>query len=291
MVNNKFDDYVKNNIARLAQEEKRKLGYIGSAPIANDLVNLLDQLNIILIETPIASDNNNPAFSAAMLYSENQGLAFIGLNSADYYDNQLFSLSHELYHYFTKSGYHLSRINDEKNNQLELEANFFAAEFILPKDELLNIVIKEFKIKTLKNIKLNIIIRFIAKLYCKWWLPYVYIIEELFEIKAITKNQRSELLEVDVRSTNSNFSKICKAINSDSFYLLNSITNKNTTSFEIIEVIIKNFEDNLISEDEFEQILQLFNLSPSDFGYESEIAQDDIDELESFFNGDLKDEG
>ncbi|NCC70525.1 ImmA/IrrE family metallo-endopeptidase [bacterium] len=290
MGNVKFDDYLKNNIARLAQEEKRKLGYIGSAPIANDLVNLLDQLNIILLETPIESDKDLPSFSAAILYSENQKLTFIGLNTADYYDNQLFSLAHELYHYFAKSGYHLSRINDEKNNQLELEANYFAAEFILPKDELLNIVINEFKTKTLKNVDQHIIVRFIARIYCKWWLPYNYLIEELYEIKAITKEQRTELLEFDVRSNDSNFAKICNAINTDSFSLLNSKTKKNSTSPEIIEIIIKNFEDNLISEDEFEQILQMFNLSPRNFGYESEIAQEDIDEFESFFNGAIKDE-
>jgi hypothetical protein len=43
-------------ITKLAQDEKRKLGYVGAAPIANDLVNLLEQLNIILLETPIESD-------------------------------------------------------------------------------------------------------------------------------------------------------------------------------------------------------------------------------------------
>jgi Zn-dependent peptidase ImmA (M78 family) len=277
-------------ITKLAQDEKRKLGYVGAAPIANDLVNLLEQLNIILLETPIESDNDVPSFSAAILYSEIQNLTFIGINTADYYDNQLFAISHELYHYFAKSGYHLSRINDEKNSIIEIKANYFASEFILPKEELFKIVFEEFKSKTITSVEINIIIRFIARLYCKWWLPYNYIVLKLLEIGAISENQKNELNKYNVRGNDSSFAKICKTINLNIYNSLNSITKKNSTSSEIIEVIIKNFEDNLISEDDFEQKLQLFNLSPSDFGYDVEIDPEDIDEFNSFFEMDSKDE-
>ena len=50
-----------------------------------------------------------------------------------------------------------------------------------------------------------------------------------------------------------------------------------------IEVIIRNFEDNLIDEDKFVETLSLFNHTPDEFGYEVTISQEDIDELEDFF--------
>jgi Zn-dependent peptidase ImmA (M78 family) len=291
MVKLEISEYEKFEITRLAQDQKRKLGYVGAAPIANDLINLLEQLHIILLETPIESDNGIPSFSAAILCIESQDLTFIGINTSDYYDNQLFSLAHELYHYFAKSGYHLSRINDEKNSIIEMKANYFASEFIFPKEELSKIIFEEFKSKAIKLIEINKIIRLIARIYCKWWLPYNYIVLKLFEIGAISKDQKNELCKYKVRDKDSNFAKICKTINPDVYNILNSITNKNSTSPEVIEIIIKNFEDNLISEDEFEQNLKLFNLYPSDFGYDVEIDSDDIDEFNSFFyEKDLKDE-
>jgi Zn-dependent peptidase ImmA (M78 family) len=286
-----INEYERFEITSLAQDEKRKLGYVGAAPIANDLINLLEQLDIILLETPIESDNLVPSFSAAIFYSEIQNLTFIGLNTADYFDNQLFALAHELYHYFTKTGYHLSRINDGKNNKIEIKANYFASEFIFSKDELVKIILEEFKSRNLKTVELNILLRFVARIYCKWWLPYQYIILSLFEVEAISKEQKEELDQFEVRDKNSKFAKICRTINPNVFNNLNTITKKNSTSPELIEVIIKNFEDNLISEDEFEQKLKLFNLSPSDFGYDIEIDSDDIEELNSFFEKDLDNEG
>lgn len=278
----KINEYEESEITNLAQMEKRKLGYVGAAPIANDLINLLEQLQIILLETPVESDNLEHSFSAAIFYSEIQELTFVGVNTADYYDNQLFAIAHELYHYFTKTGYHLSRINEIKNNETEMKANYFASEFIFPKEELVKVIFEEFKSKNLKSVEINILLRLIARIYCKWWLPYKYIVLNLFEIGAISKRQKDDLEQYDVRDKNSIFAKICRAINPNVFSILNTVTRKNSTSPKLIEIIIKNFEDNLISEDEFEQKLKLFNLSPSDFGYDVEIDPDDVDEFDSF---------
>ncbi|MCY1152968.1 MAG: ImmA/IrrE family metallo-endopeptidase [Sphaerochaetaceae bacterium] len=290
MVKLKINDAQKFEISKIAEEEKRKLGFVGSAPIANDLVNLLEQLHIILLEIPITSEKDTPSFSAAIVYIENQDLTFVGINTADYYDKQLFALAHELYHFFVKTGYHLSRINDGQNDLLEMKANYFASEFILPKEELQKIVFEEFKTNSLKKIDLQKIIRFISRIYCKWWLPYNYIVEKLFEIGAIGKDQKEELLKQDVRDTNSTFARICKTINPDVYKLLNNKTHRISTSPEIIEIIIKNFEDDLISEDDFEKILKMFNMSPSDFGYDIEIDKNSLDELDDFFSEDLEDE-
>jgi Zn-dependent peptidase ImmA (M78 family) len=121
-------------IRKLARDKRGYLSIAGEVPIANDIFTILEQLDIILLEYPINSEGDNPAFSAAIMYSEenNKELAFIGLNTAAYFDKQVFAIAHELYHYFTKTGSHLSRLDDVENNLVEAKANRFAAEFLFP---------------------------------------------------------------------------------------------------------------------------------------------------------------
>ena len=70
-----------DDIRKLARERRQFLGFVGDTPIANDIFTILDKLNILLLEYPIESDNSSPAFSAAIMYSEegNHKLTFIGL--------------------------------------------------------------------------------------------------------------------------------------------------------------------------------------------------------------------
>ncbi len=57
-----------------------------------------------------------------------------------------------------------------------------------------------------------------------------------------------------------------------------------------IEIIIRNFEDDLIDEDKFINTLAIFNKKPDDFGYKFEVSDEDIDEFDEFFNGEASDE-
>ena len=277
-----------DEIRKLANEKRRTLGYVGETAIANDIFTVLEKLEIKLLEYPIESEIDRPAFSAAIIYSEtgNGNLTFIGLNTADYYDKQIFAIAHELFHYFIKSGSHLSRTDDDENNLLEKKANRFAAEFLLPQNVLESIILDEFKTSSLGKINSKALIRFIARLHCTWWLPYRSLVRRLHEIKAINSTQYLELYEVNERDLRGEFGKIGQAINSEIFLRLNTPTNRIGTSPNEIEVIIRNFEDNLIDEDMFAATLGLFNRIPDEFGYEIKVAQEDINEFEDFFNGD-----
>src|SRR5665648_363108 len=97
------------NIRKQAIALRRELGFIGEAPIANDMFTILDNMNIRLLEYPIESSADKPAFSAALVYSKegDEELVFIGLNTANYFDKQIFAIAHELYHYLTKTASHL----------------------------------------------------------------------------------------------------------------------------------------------------------------------------------------
>ena len=79
-----------DEIRKLAADERRFLGFVGETPVANDIFSILERLGIMLLEYPIEPECDRPAFSAAIMYSEegNSKLTFIGLNTADYYDKQ-----------------------------------------------------------------------------------------------------------------------------------------------------------------------------------------------------------
>lgn len=266
------------SVRKLVREKRFSLGFSEEPPIANDIFTLLDKLNIILLEYPIESSKEKPSFSALLLYSEEGGesLVFIGLNTADYLDKQIFAIAHELYHYFTKSA---SQTNQNRNEIIEAKANWFAAEFLFPESVLRNQIVEEFTSHSLANIKIEILLRFIARLHCTWWLPYRSLVKRLWEIDAITKSQFQDLYSVNERDLESTYGKIGLSTKYETFLSLNTITKRIGSSPKAIETILRNFEDGLIEESSFITILGLFNKSPSDYGYEISVSKDDIDEM------------
>src|SRR5690554_6165533 len=178
----KFDELQIEEIRQMAEKERHGLGFTGTTPIAKDIYTILENLDIVLLEFPVQSNNDRPAFSAGIMYSTegNEELVFIGLNTADYFDKQVFAIAHELYHFYTKTGSHLSRVEEEEN-LVEAMANRFAAEFLLPESVLESIVLNEFKQSSLENIQMKALLRFIARLQCTWWLPYRSIVRRLKE--------------------------------------------------------------------------------------------------------------
>ena len=285
-MNHTLNEIQIEKIRKLAEEQRRKLGFGSDAPIANDLFTILDNMKIRLLQYPIEFDGENSAFSAALMYSTegDEELVFIGLNTADYFDKQVFAIAHELYHYLTKTATHVSRLSEEKYSLLEIEANRFAAEFLLPKSTLESIILNEFKTSNLHQLQNKTLLRFIARLHCTWWLPYHSLVKRLKEIDAISLQQYNKLYSVQARDLEGEFASIGKAINKEVFIKLNRATNQIGTSPEEIEIIIRNFEDNIIDEDKFDQILKIFDKTPAEFGYKIEVPSEDITEFEDFFN-------
>ncbi len=275
------------SIRELAEEKRFSLGFAGDPPIANDIHTILEKLSIILLEFPIETESDRPAFSAVILCSEEGGepLVFIGLNTADYQDKQIFAIAHELYHYFTKTGSHLSRQNGQENDVVEAKANRFAAEFLLPEDVLRRRIFNEFKSYSLADIQTKVLLRFIARLHCTWWLPYRSLVKRLWEIEAITDTQYKELYLIDERDPEGDYGRIGRSTQKDIFTMLNTTTKTIGTSPRAIETVFRNFENNLIDEDTFANTLRLFNKCPADYGYEISVSQDDIDEIHDFFEG------
>lgn len=275
------------DIRKLARDKREYLGIVSEGPIGDDIFTILERLGIILLEYPIQSDDENPAFSAAIMYSEedNEELTFIGLNTADYFDKQVFAIAHELYHYFTKTGSHISRLNSIENSILETKANRFAAEFLFPEIALKSVILEEFKKSNLTEISDNTLMRFIVRLQCSWWLPFRSIIKRLNEITAISQEQYDRFYNLDVRNFDSDYSRTGLALDREIYRKLNTKTNIVGISARDLEIIIRNFEDGLINEDKFAEVLELFNKTPDDFGYKIEVSDEDLLEFDAFFSG------
>jgi Zn-dependent peptidase ImmA (M78 family) len=287
-----LNEFQIDEIRKLAKDKRQSLSIIGEIPIANDIFTILEQLNIKLLEYPIQSEGDRPAFSAAIMYSEEDGeeLVFIGLNTADYFDKQVFAIAHELFHYFTKTASHLSRLSDIENTLIEAKANRFAAEFLFPEAALKSIILDEFKTSKLEKVSEKTILRFIARLQCTWWLPYRSIVKRLHEIGAISEAQYRKLYCIDERDLYAEYGKMGTAFNGEVFKKLNSKTNSIGTSMRDIDIIIRNFEDGLIDEDVLTDTLSLFDKSPDNFGYKVNVSNEDEEEFNAFFSGGSSDE-
>ncbi len=273
------------SIRKLARDLRRRLGLSEEIPIANDMYTVLDKLEIILLELPIEAENDKPSFSAVLLYSKEGGenLVFIGLNTADYFDKQIFAIAHELYHFYTRTGSHLSRPDGEKDDVNEAKADWFAAELLLPEEVLRRRVFEEFGTYLLRDVQTKTLLRFIVRLHCTWWLPYRSLVKRLWEIHAITAQQYENLYDIDERDREGEYYRIGRSTQNDDFIRLNTVTRTIGSSPSAIETILRNFENGLIDEDSFAEILGLFNKNPSDYGYEISVLKDDLDEISDLF--------
>ncbi|MCK9472009.1 MAG: ImmA/IrrE family metallo-endopeptidase [Bacilli bacterium] len=253
-------------IKELANKTRKEIGLHTDVPVADHILRYLESKNIIICHYPF-KDGLHIDANITIFHTDNNPLEFIGLNSNLYYDEQIFALAHELYHYLTKSGLAYSE-NDKANESIEKMADRFAAELLLPEEVLKNIVIKTFNNQNLNEIYNLRILRFIALLQIEWWLPYRSVLKRLEEENLLTNEVVENLYKINHRDENSNYGKIFKSINPEIFTLLNSKSQNISISKNVMEVFIRNFEENIISEDEFIELLQIFGKSPLDFGFD-----------------------
>ena len=87
-----------DQIKEYADKERKKFGVI-DVPIAGELFMLLEQEGIAICQYPFpTSKKSHTDANITRFESESGQMIFIGLNTAIYYDEQLFALAHELYH-------------------------------------------------------------------------------------------------------------------------------------------------------------------------------------------------
>ena len=258
------------NIIDMAKRQKLELGIGSSIPVISDIFYFLEKKDIALVQYPIESEGPNELASIFVSIKEDDcEFKFIGLNTNDYYDKQIFAIAHELYHYATYSGNtepHISRHTDT-----EKKADFFAAEFLLPQEALKSEIVNNFGKLDISGISTSAVLRFIARMHCTWGLPYKSIVKRLYEIGAADSKRYEELYAVDERDTEGDYYKIGMSTDEDAFLKLNKITRKTGTDMRNLEVMAKNYEDGIIGENTLMKGLELFSRTLEDFGLHNQI--------------------
>jgi len=280
------DTYIIEEFAK----EKRRIHELGMGPLGDNIFKLVRTLGIQLVRTPCdVNGNSNDPFSALYVCTKEMDytISFIGLNSADYYDKQIFALAHELYHHYEADDvFVLCRGIDTASELRELKANRFAAEFLLPTERL----IQELKQNNYGSISLTgwstkRLLRLIAELHCDYRLPYKAIVRRLDEIKAINSEQFEKLMTLDARDPNGSYGVIAFNTNSDVFEQLNTRTRIKGTEGENLGKLMANLENGVVSLQELAQDLSLFGKSLDDFQLMEEVDNNDLEELTLFLRG------
>ncbi len=273
-------------IKKKAIEVRKVFGVYEDVPIASDIFMLLEKNNIILCEFPFQSSGKSHIDATLTRFETNgEPIIFMGLNTSLHFDEQIFAIAHELYHFITKTG--KSYTEDMEEDPLnERQADRFAAELLLPGSALRTQVILEFQTEHITSVQYLRVLRFIARLQCEWWLPYRAIVNRLFEEGYIQKELFQRLYKMEDRNEDSLYFRIFKALDPNKHMLLNKRTGKKGVSGRAMEIILLNYEEGLMPDDEFVQLLAMFGKSPEDFGYEMSVASEDLEEIEDLLGGD-----
>jgi len=264
------------DVKRLASDTRRFFGVHPNVPIGSDIRLLLEKKDILLCEYPYSDAEGTHTYGNITWFkTDSDTITFIGLNTSSHYDEQIFAIAHEIYHYTTKTGKAYTPDIDYEDKLTEKQADRFAAELLLPAEALKAAVTDTFNASDMIKISDNKAWRFIARMQCDWWLPYRAIVNRLFEESIISKEQYEKLYEIDCRTEQGIYRRILKNTDSEISDLLNKKTKTVGVSSRVIETIISNYEDGLIDDDEFMDTLDLFGKKPEDFGFEMEAGIDD----------------
>lgn len=271
-------------VKKLAKETRQTFGVQPNVPIGSDIKLILENKDILLCEYPFPDTEGTHTYGSITWFkTDNETITFIGLNTSSFYDEQIFALAHEIYHYITKTGKAYTPDMDYEDKTIEKQADRFAAELLLPAETLNAIVFEAFGASTIIKATPSKVLRFIARIQCDWWLPFQAIISRLHEEKVISSDQYAEFYEIDCRAEDGRYRRLLKNIDGDISDLLNRKTKTIGVSNKVIETIISNYEDGLIDDDEFVSILNMFEKKPEDFGFDMDVEYDD--DLKDLYKG------
>lgn len=268
----------------LASDTRQSFGVHPNVPIGNDIKLLLEKNDILLCEYPFSdTDGTHTYGNITWFKTDNETITFIGLNTSSFYDEQIFAIAHEIYHYITQSGKAYTPDMEYEDTITEKKADRFAAELLLPEAALKAVAVGMLGSSDMRGIPETRLLRFIARIQCDWWLPFQAIINRLYEEGFIDESQYEKLYEIDCRSEDGMYRRLLKNIDAEISELLNKKTKTVGVSNKVVETIISNYEDGFIDDDEFVSTLAMFDKKPEDFGFDMviELDEDLMDFLES----------
>lgn len=277
-------------IREQADKIRKEFGIYGDVPVAKDIFMLLEEKEIILCQYPFQSEKESHMDANITWFETKYGpITFIGLNTSLYFDEQIFALAHELYHFVTKTGKAYD-LEEDEDKLTERKADRFAAELLLPGEALHKKVVSQFGTSELTQVSELRLMRFIARLQDEWWLPYHSLVLRLYEEKYIRAEMFERLFAKDDRKEDGQYGRIFSNLAQDSYRILNERTKRTDISSRIMELFILNYEDGNMTDDDFVSLLQLYGKSPEDFGFDISVDEEDLIELEELFESGDTDE-
>lgn len=226
-----------------------------------DLLKVTEGVPIQIIRTPI----DNEDLSGFIGFRHDTFI--IVTNTNHKLGSERFTIAHEIYHLIKnrmsiKKGSVIEEMIWNENNRNEIMANAFAAELLMPKDD----IIKHVKLIT-ENMTKEIEPGIIVQLQQKYGVSYIAITKRLNEVNIIDKKMQDKLEEFD--SNPVELEKLTKKL---------GYTNElNIPSKEMylipkdLERIKVNYENGDITYDDLVVIFGYLGCKPERFGYEDNI--------------------
>ena len=209
-------------VKQLATKTRQDFGVFPTVPLGSDIRMILEKEGILLCEYPFGDSCGTHTYGNITWFKTDETtITFIGLNTSSYYDEQIFALAHEIYHFRTKTGKAYSPEMELEDEVIEKKADRFAAELLLPADELKKLVLDTFGKYSITDISELKVLRFIARLQCEWWLPYKALVNRIFEEGYISEEFYTELYGIECRDEDSIYRRILKSADNEISELLN----------------------------------------------------------------------
>ena len=179
---------------------------------------------------------------------------FVVINSSIPIDCQVFAAGHELYHIWKDDRIDVvpADVMDEATtDRNELKANRFAAEFLV-EEELLLKELRTYGIAS-ENVSFKDIL-ILSELFC---VPYRTMVKRLFEIGFITKTERNRFLNASEDEVSAGRKRYSLSIpQGDEKIVIDNLT----------ELAADAYENNRITFEKLEYLLDISNLKPIDIG-------------------------
>lgn len=230
-----------------------------------DLLEITERVSIKLIRVPF--DNEN--LSGFVAFKNDTFI--IVTNTNHRLGSERFTIAHEIYHLITdriliKKRPIIEELNSNDDNLTEIMANAFAAELLIPKDD-----IKEQINIITENMTKDIEPGTIVQLQQKYGVSYIAITKRLNEVNVIDKKMQDKLEEFD--SNSAALEKLTKNLGytnelnvpSEQMYL-------NPKDLENIKV---NYENGNTTYDDLVRIFSYLRCEPEKFGYEDNMEMTD----------------
>jgi len=244
-----------NEKLRLDMKSKAdELRYKWSKKGLTDIFSILDNI-AILIRRPIKTDK----FSGFSTYFENNFVVF--LNSSYTLGHERFSGAHELYHItYNEDILKSRRILFDDEQDLEDNANIFAAEFLMPEEGIKEVFYKQVDVKSDQ-----VLAKHIVRMHNYFQVSFKAMLKQLIQLGLCDEKLYTHLLSYQAIDKADELKKITK----QEGYLPNIIMPSMTKSIstEYLEIIRMNYETSKISYGKLEELLGFIGKVPEDYGY------------------------